>query len=54
VVSGPLSEVLVKGKPWVGEATMGYGTGYGLLIVFTGISALLGGSSFVVRRVGWM
>jgi len=54
VVSGPLSEALVKGRPWVGEAAMAYGTGYGPLITFTGVSALLGGCSFIVRRVGYL
>jgi len=54
VVSGPLSEALVGSKPWQGEAVLGYGTGYGGLIVFTGISAMLGGMSWVGRRVGWV
>jgi MFS family permease len=51
VVSGPLSETLMKGKPWVGTASMGYGTEYRGLIVFTGISALLGGGSFLWHRL---
>jgi MFS family permease len=54
VVSGPLSEALLTSKPWQGEATLGYGTGYGALIVFTGITAALGGASFLGRRLGWM
>lgn len=54
VISGPLSEALVSDSPWVGEAKLGYGTGYGGLIVFTGISAMLGGMSWVGRRVGWV
>ena len=37
VLSGPLSEALLNGKPWAGEAALGYGTGYGGLIVFTGV-----------------
>lgn len=37
VLSGPLSEALLREKPWVGEAALGYGTGYGGLMVFTGI-----------------
>lgn len=52
VVSGPLSDVLVKGRPWLGEAGAGYGSGYGALIVFTGVSALLGGGSFLGRVAG--
>ena len=54
VVSGPLSQALVSSKPWLGEAASGYGTGYGLLIVFTGITAMLGGTAWVGRRVGWI
>jgi MFS family permease len=54
VVSGPLSEVLLSEKPWVGEAFAGYGSGYGGLIVFTGVSAMLSGVSWIGRRVGWI
>ena len=54
VVSGPLSEALLKGRPWLGQAALGYGSGYGGLIVFTGITAMLGGVSFAGRRVGWI
>ena len=54
VLSGPLSEALLRAKPWVGEVGLGYGTGYGGLIVFTGVSAMLGGVSWVGRRVGWV
>jgi MFS family permease len=52
VASGPFSEALVKGMPWTGEAALAYGSGYGPLILFTGISALLGGCSFLVKRTG--
>jgi MFS family permease len=53
VVAGPLSEVLIRGSPWKGEsAAYGYGSGYGSLIVFTGVTALLGGASFIWRRLG--
>ena len=54
VLSGPLSEALLKDKPWMGEGELGYGTGYGGLIVFTGVSATLGGVSWIGRRVGWL
>ena len=54
VVSGPLSEALLSERPWLGDAVSGYGTGYGGLIVFTGVSAMLGGMSWVGRRVGWV
>jgi len=54
VISGPLSEVLVGSMPWKGQAFGGYGSGYGGLIAFTGASALLGGGSYVWKRLGWM
>ncbi|CAI9638160.1 unnamed protein product [Alternaria burnsii] len=54
VASGPLSEALIDGFPWRGEAGFAYGSGYGTLIVFTGITALLGGSSFLGKRLGWV
>ena len=50
VISGPLSTLLLKsGKDW--HATAAYGTGYGLLIVFTGITALLGGVAGVGKKM---
>ncbi|KAI2640108.1 major facilitator superfamily transporter [Xylaria nigripes] len=52
VVAGPLSESLMRGEVWKGQAAYGYGSGYGSLIVFTGVTALLGGSSFIWRRLG--
>ncbi|OTA89201.1 hypothetical protein M434DRAFT_398716 [Hypoxylon sp. CO27-5] len=55
VVSGPLSENLIQGLPWKGDTpAFGYGSGYGSLIVFTGVTALLGGTSFVWRRLGML
>jgi MFS family permease len=54
IASGPLSEALVKGKPWLGQAEFGYGSGYGGLIVFTGVTAAFGGMSIFGRRLGWM
>ncbi|KAF4301587.1 Major facilitator superfamily [Botryosphaeria dothidea] len=50
VVSGPLSEALVgKTEGW--HAGWAYGSGFGALIVFTGVSAALGGLSCVGRLV---
>ena len=54
VVSGPLSEAMVNGFPWQGQAVGGYGSGYGTLIAFTGVTALLGGGSFLWRKLGWL
>lgn len=54
VLSGPLSEVLLKARPWEGQASLAYGSGYGGLIVFTGATAAVGGVSFLWKRLGWM
>jgi MFS family permease len=54
VVSGPMSEALIKGKSWQGQAGLAYGSEYGSLIVFTGITATVGGVSFVGKRLGWV
>ncbi|KAM0476997.1 hypothetical protein ACHAPX_005955 [Trichoderma viride] len=54
IVSGPLSEALIRGMPWQGQVTGGYGSGYGVLIVFTGATALVGCVSFVAKKLGWM
>ena len=51
VVSGPLSETLLHTQMWKGEALFGYGTGYGLLIVFTGTTAVAGCGSWLLRRI---
>lgn len=55
VATGPLSEAMLCKKIWVGEANMyGYGTDYRALIIFTGVSALLSGISWVARKLGWV
>ncbi|KAK3291137.1 major facilitator superfamily domain-containing protein [Chaetomium fimeti] len=52
VVSGPLSDLLIRDRSWLGQATGGYGSGYGSLIVYTGVTAAVGGSAFFWRRIG--
>ncbi|OJJ50001.1 hypothetical protein ASPZODRAFT_59389 [Penicilliopsis zonata CBS 506.65] len=54
IVSGPLSEALVKGLPWQGELGYGYGSGYGTLIVFTGVTGLVGGGSYLAKHFKWL
>ncbi|KAK8064868.1 hypothetical protein PG994_007506 [Apiospora phragmitis] len=54
VVSGPLSEGLLDGLPWLGQAAGGYGSGYGGLIVFTGVTACFGGASYIWKRAGFL
>ncbi|KAF1846938.1 MFS general substrate transporter [Cucurbitaria berberidis CBS 394.84] len=43
IISGPLSEALIDGMPWKGEAIGGYGSGFGALIVFSGLTSLVSG-----------
>ncbi|KAK0630770.1 major facilitator superfamily domain-containing protein [Bombardia bombarda] len=54
MVSGPLSEALMRDAPWRGQAFGGYGSGYGGLIAFTGATALFGGGSYAWRKLGWL
>ena len=54
VVSGPLSVALLGGKTGIGGKMggSGYGSEYGSLIVFTGVSAVLGGWGWVSTLCG--
>lgn len=54
VLSGPLSQALVESVPWEGEAYAAYGSGYGPLILFTGITATLAGIVLPWRYMGWI
>jgi predicted MFS family arabinose efflux permease len=51
VISGPLSEKLLVLDSWKGQAGFAYGSGYGLLLVFTGVSATLGGTAWVGKML---
>jgi MFS family permease len=53
VVSGPLSGALLSSS-WKGGDGLAYGSMYGPLIVFTGVTAAIGGVSFLGKRLGWM
>jgi len=52
VVSGPVSEALVRAGRVGFEGV--YGSQYGPLVIFTGVSAALGGVGFLGRRVWWV
>ncbi|ODM14722.1 hypothetical protein SI65_09911 [Aspergillus cristatus] len=54
ILSGPLSSALINGHPWQGTVGGAYGSGYGVLIVFTGSTALLGGLSLFARMIKWV
>jgi MFS family permease len=51
VACGPVSEVLIRAGEVRKEGV--YGGNYGLLVIFTGVSAALGGVSCFGRRLGW-
>lgn len=50
VVSGVLSGVLINGDQWR-SAKFGYGSQYGPLIVFTGVTAIVGGIPILRRKL---
>lgn len=50
VVSGPLSDALIGRGSWKGKGFAGYGSGFGLLIVYTGVTGLLSGVNFVLKK----
>jgi hypothetical protein len=54
VISGPLSERLLHLDTWKGHAGFAYGSGYGLLLVFTGVSATLGGTAWLGKMLRLM
>lgn len=54
VLSGPLSAALITGSPWKGQARGGYGSGYGVLILYTGVTALFGVVPFFGKLVGFL
>lgn len=47
VVSGPVSEALLRRNVWHGGA--GYGSGYGPVVVFTGVTACVSGFVYLAR-----
>lgn len=51
MVSGPISESLLNLDLWTGKFENAYGTRYGILIVFTGLTAFFGGFG-VMNRFG--
>ena len=54
IISGPLSGVLASHMPWQGQVVGGYGSGYGILIVYTGVAGLLGGLNFLWKCLDWL
>jgi MFS family permease len=54
IVSGPLSDSLIRGMPWQGQVLGGYGSGFGVLILYTGLTGLLSGANFLLRKLKFL
>lgn len=52
IASGPLSNTILTGKAWFSDKGLGYGTGYGGLIVGVAITSLLSGGCWIAKKVG--
>lgn len=52
VISGPLSAILVTSDSWRSQLRFAYGSGYGLLIIFTGITASFASVGWVGKKFG--
>ncbi len=46
IIFGHLNGVFISRMPWQGHVIEGYGSGYGILIVYTGTTGLLGSLNF--------
>lgn len=53
VVSGPLSEALFRFRLGHGSLAGAYGTKYGMVVLFTGVTAVLGGLGIIERVRIW-
>lgn len=53
IIAGPMTQAMYHTMLWKGEAGLAYGSGFGSLIAFTGITALGSGICFLGRRIGW-
>jgi MFS family permease len=52
VISGPLSEIMIKSGPIGGVGL--YATQYGSLVVYSGVCAVFGGIGVFGRQAGWL
>ncbi|KAL1301816.1 hypothetical protein AAFC00_006004 [Neodothiora populina] len=54
VISGPLSEALVAADSSKDKAAFAFGSGYGTLLIFTGVTAAFTGTTWCGRRFGFL
>ncbi|KAF2140411.1 uncharacterized protein K452DRAFT_310151 [Aplosporella prunicola CBS 121167] len=52
VIGGPLSEALLRWDGWEGKAPGAYGSGYGAVIVFSGVAAAGASVGYLGKRLG--
>lgn len=52
IISGPLSGVLVESDSWTQNVGFAYGSGYGYLIVFSGVTAAFATIGWIGKRFG--
>lgn len=54
VISGPLSATLLSANAWKSDAAFAFASGYGSLIVFTGVTAAFSGLPWCGRQLGYL
>jgi MFS family permease len=54
LIAGPLSEALLRGMPLHGQAFASYGSGYDVLIIFTGVAAVLSATSLFMEKLRFL
>jgi MFS family permease len=54
VISGPLGGLFASSDTWKGHAGYAYGSGFGYLIVFTGVTATFGSLGWIGKKLGWV
>jgi hypothetical protein len=52
VISGPVSGALVEADTWKGPVGFAYGSGYGYMILFSGITASFASIGWIGKRLG--
>ncbi|KAF1964392.1 MFS general substrate transporter [Bimuria novae-zelandiae CBS 107.79] len=52
VISGPVSGALVSSDTWKGHVGYAYGSGYGFMIVFSGVTASFASIGWIGKRLG--
>jgi hypothetical protein len=54
IISGSLGDSLTRGMPWQGKVIGGYGSGFGILILYTGLTGLVSGMNFAWKQLNFL